>query len=63
MSDMGSPWAILSSGRFNVLQPMSMVEVDPWVEGRKSVTVDLNGVYFVRVVEISEAKQQVRIQS
>ncbi|WP_395119846.1 Eco57I restriction-modification methylase domain-containing protein [Rhodanobacter sp. FW102-FHT14D06] len=62
-SDTGSPWAILAPGRFQVLQPMSMVGEDPWVEGRKGITVDLNGVYFVRVLEISEAKQQVRIQS
>lgn len=63
VSGTGSPWAILPVGRFKVLQPMSMVEAVPWVEGRKGITVDLNGVYFVRVCKSNAKNKQVQVQS
>lgn len=46
----GSPWAILPVGRFKQLLPMSKPTNTPWVEGRKGITADLNGVYFVPVL-------------
>lgn len=59
----GSPWAILAPGRFKALQPMSQVEARAWVEGRKGITVDLNGVYFVRVLATNAKNKQVQVQS
>lgn len=59
----GSPWAILPSGRFSLLQPMAQVNETPWVEGRKGITVDLNGVYFVRIVDENKDEHLVQIQS
>ena len=59
----GSPWAILPTGRFEVLLPMSRPTDTPWVEGRKGITVDLNGVYFVRVLDVNEDDKTVQIQS
>lgn len=55
----GSPWAILKPGRFQILQPMSEVENAPWVEGRKGITVDLNGVYFVGIEKDSAGKHRI----
>jgi hypothetical protein len=63
VSGTGSPWAILAPGRFKVLQPMSIVEKEPWIEGRKGITVDLNGVYFVKVLAVNTKNRQVQIQS
>lgn len=59
----GSPWAILPPGRFKVLQAMSEVDAVPWVEGRKGVTVDLNGVYFIRLVATNNKSKQIQIES
>ncbi|MEJ5209382.1 N-6 DNA methylase [Denitratimonas sp. CY0512] len=62
-TDTGSPWAILSPGRFKALQPMSVIEAEPWVEGRKGITVDLNGVYFVRQLGFNSTTKQIQIAS
>lgn len=59
----GSPWAILPAGRFAILQPMAQVEEAPWVEGRKGITVDLNGIYFVRVLDENKNDKLVQIES
>jgi hypothetical protein len=59
----GSPWAILPVGRFKDLLPMSKPTATPWVEGRKGITVDLNGVYFVRVLDVNQEDKTVQIQS
>ena len=45
----GSPWAVLHKGRYQALQ--ALAGACPWVVGRKGVTTDLNGVYFVPVTE------------
>ena len=59
----GSPWAILPHGRFEQLEPMTKVSAEPWVEGRKGITVDLNGVYFLPVLEKNTADRTVQIRS
>lgn len=41
----GSPWAILAPGRFKVLKKLAGKSA--WVQGRKGITADLNGIYFV----------------
>jgi hypothetical protein len=56
---MGSPWAVLQVGRYGLLQKMS--GVCDWTSGRKGITADLNGVYFVPIIETSG--NQVKIQS
>jgi hypothetical protein len=45
----GSPWAVLTKGRFNTLNALS--GECPWVAGRKGITTDLNGIYFVPVIQ------------
>lgn len=59
----GSPWAILPAGRFAQLLPMSQPTETPWVEGRKGITVDLNGVYFVRLTGDNKHNKTVEVQS
>lgn len=46
----GSPWAILSPGRWSTVSSLS--GTSDWVAGRKGITADLNGVYFVPIEEI-----------
>lgn len=59
----GSPWAILPPGRFQEILPMRTTAVQPWVEGRKGITADLNGVYFVPVLNENTSNRTVQIQS
>lgn len=40
---------MLSKGRYNILQ--GMVGACTWVSGRKGITADLNGVYFVPILQ------------
>lgn len=54
----GSPWAVLSVGRHADLQALS--GTCDWVAGRKGITTDLNGVYFVPVVSTSNSAVQIR---
>lgn len=53
----GSPWAVLAKGRHKVLQGLS--GVCSWVEGRKGITTDLNGVYFVPIHQAKSGQIQV----
>ena len=43
----GSPWAILPVGRFAAVKRIA--GRCSWVQGRKGITADLNGLYFVPV--------------
>jgi len=55
----GSPWAILKPGRFeklNILQGRCN-----WVQGRKGITADLNGIYFVEILETNKTNNRVKI--
>jgi len=45
----GSPWAILTPGRFAAIKYLS--RQCSWTKGRKGITTDLNGVYFVPVLQ------------
>lgn len=49
VSEEGSPWAILSKGRFGAIKYLSS-ECE-WTQGRKGITADLNGVYFVPILQ------------
>lgn len=48
VGDVGTPWAVLVPGRFAILQ--AIAGHCEWVSGRKGITADLNGVYFVRAL-------------
>jgi SAM-dependent methyltransferase len=45
----GSPWAVLTKGRYKILRGLS--GECTWVAGRKGITTDLNGVYFVPLLQ------------
>lgn len=46
---LGSPWSVLPKGRFQILK--ALAGSCEWVSGRKGITTDLNGVFFVPVSE------------
>lgn len=54
----GSPWSVLKKGRFEILNALS--GECSWVAGRKGITADLNGVYFVPVLQSSRQLVQIR---
>lgn len=53
----GSPWAVLAEGRYKVLQALS--GTCTWVAGRKGITTDLNGVYFVPIIKSNGSLVQI----
>lgn len=46
---LGSPWAVLAQGRYALLK--TMAGTCTWTAGRKGITTDLNGVYFVPILQ------------
>ncbi len=56
-----SPWAILPIGRFSILKQIA--GESKWVKGRKGVTTDLNGVYFVKAVDANASTGLVQIET
>ncbi|MQY52452.1 N-6 DNA methylase [Rhodocyclus tenuis] len=54
----GSPWAVLDTGRYDELSALS--GTCDWAVGRKGITTDLNGVFFVPVVKSNGQLVQVR---
>jgi hypothetical protein len=61
VSGNGSPWAILPLGRFKYVQGLS--GRCTWVQGRKGITADLNGIYFVEILEINKKRGLVKIST
>lgn len=57
----GSPWAILPPGRFTAISGIR--GCSDWVQGRKGITADLNGVYFVQIEKENKSTGLVRISS
>lgn len=57
----GSPWAILPPGRFKKLKAISGRST--WAQGRKGITADLNGVYFVSVTASNKSTGLVQIST
>lgn len=49
VGDIGSPWTVLNHGRFNAIKYLS--SQCKWTQGRKGITTDLNGVYFVPILK------------
>ena len=57
----GAPWAIMKPGHFAACQPM--FGPSTWVNGRKGITTDLNGVYFVDVIDSNPATKTVKVRT
>ena len=58
VSEAGSPWAILEPGRFASIKYLS--GECSWTQGRKGITTDLNGVFFVPIIQDNGALIEVR---
>jgi hypothetical protein len=58
VDEAGSPWAVLSKGRHEALKALS--GCCDWVTGRKGITCDLNGVYFVPIIAQTNSTVQIR---
>lgn len=57
----GSPWAILRPGRFAAVDKIR--GRSEWVQGRKGITTDLNGIYFVNITEMNKTTGLVKIST
>jgi Eco57I restriction-modification methylase len=57
----GSPWAILQPGRFSVVS--SIAGRSTGIQGRKGITADLNGIYFVSITATNKSNGLVQIES
>lgn len=53
----GSPWSVLEKGRHRTIS--GLAGTTSWTVGRKGITTDLNGVFFVAPVEISDTRIQI----
>lgn len=49
VSELGSPWAILNPSRFGSIKYLS--DECKWTKGRKGITADINGIYFVPILQ------------
>ncbi len=58
VEDTGSPWAVLKKGRFEVLKYLS--GNSEFYEGRKGITTDLNGVYFLPILQYNNKQVQIK---
>lgn len=56
-----SPWSILPKGRFKQL--IKLIGKCSWVQGRKGITADLNGIYFVEILEQNKKTKLVKIKT
>ena len=56
-----APWAVLPIGRFQAMRPIQ--GKSDWLVGRKGVTTDLNGVYMVRIIDVSDIDKLIRIET
>lgn len=56
----GTPWAVLAKGRHKVLSKLA--GTCSWTDGRKGITTDLNGVYFVPILRNNGTLVEVQSQ-
>ena len=59
VSDLRSPWAIMAPHQFEKCQAIR--GSSEWVNGRKGVTADLNGIYMVEICDVDEKRNLVKI--
>lgn len=57
----GAPWAVMKPGHFAACKPL--FGPSTWVNGRKGITTDLNGVYFVDIVDTNPTDSTVKIRT
>ena len=57
----GAPWAVMKPGHFAACKPL--FGASTWVNGRKGITTDLNGVYFVDVIDSNAADKTVKVRT
>lgn len=56
----GSPWAILKQGRWRALKMLAGASSN--IDGRKGITVDINGLYFVPIINDNKNSAQPLLQ-
>jgi hypothetical protein len=61
VGSLGSPWAVLPVGQFSSME--NIAGTSDWVRGRKGVTVDLNGIYFVKILRTSTDGRLVEVET
>lgn len=57
----GAPWAVMKPGNFSAYK--TLFGPSTWVNGRKGITTDLNGVYFVDIVDTNPADKTLKIRT
>jgi len=57
----GAPWAIMKPGHFTACK--TLFGPSTWVNGRKGITTDLNGVYFVEIIDSNDADGTVKVRT
>lgn len=57
----GAPWAVMKPGHFAAYK--SLFGTSSWVNGRKGITTDLNGVYFVDIVDSNPDERIVKVRT
>lgn len=57
----GAPWAVMKPGHFAACKVL--FGPSTWVNGRKGITTDLNGVYFVDIIDSNPSDGTVKIRT
>jgi hypothetical protein len=57
----GAPWAVMKPGYFSTCK--ALFGPSTWVNGRKGITTDLNGIYFVEVIDSNTPDKTVKIRT
>ncbi len=57
----GAPWAVMKPGHFAACK--SLFGPSTWVNGRKGITTDLNGIYFVEIIDSNAMEKTVKIRT
>ncbi len=61
VGDLRSPWAIMLPNHFKKTE--SIRGKSEWVQGRKGITADLNGIYFLEILDVDEKNKLVQIET
>jgi hypothetical protein len=56
-----SPWAIMLPNHFEKTEAIR--GKSEWIQGRKGITADLNGIYFLEILDVDEKNQLVQIET
>lgn len=57
----GAPWAIMDAATF--ARHRELLGASRWVSGRKGITTDLNGLFFVSIEEANEKTGKVKVRT